>query len=172
MEKEKIANSTIYNQVRTILVQEIVVALLLSLGANLILSFRQENEARDQSLISAAQVMANAPVLMDAIDANQANTYIKRTVKSVSSIDVLAVYDATGEPIAFYDLASGSHDVSQLAPLNKDIMDNLTRMIPRCCTTAMRRPARIAVRILRFIRRMGKSAVLRWRASICAPFAR
>ena len=54
MEKEKIANSTIYNQVRTILVQGIVVALLLSLGANLILSLRQENEARDQSLISAA----------------------------------------------------------------------------------------------------------------------
>lgn len=127
MEKEKIANSTIYNQVRTILVQGIVVALLLSLGANLILSFRQENEARDQSLISAAQVMANAPVFMDTIDTNQANTYIKRTVKSVSSIDVLAVYDATGEPIAFYDLASGSHDVSQLAPLNKDIMDNLTQ---------------------------------------------
>ena len=127
MEKEKIANSTIYNQVRTILVQGIVVALLLSLGANLILSLRQENEARDQSLISAAQVTANAPVFMDAIDTDQANTYIKRTVKSVSSIDVLAVYDATGEPIAFYDLASGSHDVSQLAPLNKDIMDNLTQ---------------------------------------------
>jgi hypothetical protein len=35
MEKEKIANSTIYNQVRTILVQGIIVALLLSLGANL-----------------------------------------------------------------------------------------------------------------------------------------
>ena len=101
MEKEKIANSTIYNQVRTILVQGIVVALLLSLGANLLLSLRQENEARDQTLISAAQVTANAPVFMDAIDTNQANTYIRRTVKSVSSIDVLAVYDATGEPIAF-----------------------------------------------------------------------
>ena len=73
MEKEKIANSTIYNQVRTILVQGIVVALLLSLGANLILSLRQENEARDQSLISAAQVTANAPVFMDAIDTDQAN---------------------------------------------------------------------------------------------------
>ena len=127
MEKEKIANSTIYNQVRTILVQGIVIALLLSLGANLVLSLQQENNSRDQTLTSAAQVAANAPVLMDHIDTKQANEYIKRTVDSVSSIDVLAVYDPTGEPIAFYDLASGSHDVSQLAPLNKDIMDNLTQ---------------------------------------------
>lgn len=125
MEKEKIANSTIYNQVRTILVQGIVVALLLSLGANLVLSLRQENNSRDQTLTSAAQVAANAPVLMDHIDTKQANEYIKRTVDSVSSIDVLAVYDPTGEPIAFYDLASGSHDVSQLAPLNEEIMDSL-----------------------------------------------
>ena len=81
MEKEKIANSTIYNQVRTILVQGIVVALLLSLGANLILSFRQENEARDQSLISAAQVMANAPVFMDTIDT-------KELIESIKEIEL------------------------------------------------------------------------------------
>ena len=95
MEKEKIANSTIYNQVRTIFVQGIVVALLLSLGANLFLSLRQENSSRDQTLTSAAQVAANAPIFMDNIDTKQANTYIKRTVESVSSIDVLAVYDLT-----------------------------------------------------------------------------
>lgn len=114
--------TTLYRQVRTMLLLGIILALLLSLGASFALGLSQESRTRDQALISAAQVAANAPTLMDEFDAEQIADYSRRTVVNVSNVDVFAVYDRTGKAIAFYDLASGSDDPSELQLLSKHVM--------------------------------------------------
>ena len=117
------SQSTLYGQIRTMLLLGIILTLLLSLGASFALSLSQESRARDQALISAAQVAANAPTLMDEFDAGQIAGYSRRTVVKVSNVDVFAVYDRNGKAIAFYDLASGSDDPSALQPLSKHVMN-------------------------------------------------
>ncbi|MFQ9412175.1 MAG: PAS domain-containing protein [Evtepia gabavorous] len=100
----------------------IVIALGLSLGVSFLLNLIQESRSRDQTLSSAAQVAANTPVLMEDIHHTQATEYIRRTVRNVPSIDVFAVYDKSGAPVAFYDLASGADDPTLLTPLSENVM--------------------------------------------------
>ena len=56
---------------------------------------------------------------------NKVNEYIRRTVVNVPSIDVLAVYDTEGNPISFYDLATGSDDITRLEPLSPYIIEQI-----------------------------------------------
>lgn len=122
MAKQTTSHPDLYGQIRTMLLLGIVLALLLSLGASFALSLTQESRTRDQALISAAQVAANAPTLMEKFDANQIADYSRRTVVNVSSVDVFAVYDSSGTAIAFYDLDSGDDDPSELQPLSEYVM--------------------------------------------------
>ena len=59
---------------------------------------------------------------MEDIHHTQATEYIRRTVRNVPSIDVFAVYDKSGAPVAFYDLASGADDPTLLTPLSESVM--------------------------------------------------
>lgn len=112
--QEKNTSPKIYVQIRKMLLLGIVIALGLSLGVSFLLNLIQESRSRDQTLSSAAQVAANTPVLMEDIHHTQATEYIRRTVRNVPSIDVFAVYDKSGAPVAFYDLASGADDPGAL----------------------------------------------------------
>lgn len=125
MEQKETANSSIYNQIRTNLLIGILIALLLSLGASLYLNLNEESDSRDQTLTSAAQTAANTQLLMNMANTEEIAEYIKRTVVNVPTIDVFAVYDANGTAIAFYDLATGSQDASQLPTLSTDVSDYL-----------------------------------------------
>lgn len=114
MHKKKNTSPKIYVQIRKMLLLGIVIALGLSLGVSFLLNLIQESRSRDQTLSSAAQVAANTPVLMEDIHHTQATEYIRRTVRNVPSIEVFAVYDKSGAPVAFYDLASGADDPGAL----------------------------------------------------------
>ena len=122
MHKKKNTSPKIYVQIRKMLLLGIVIALGLSLGVSFLLNLIQESRSRDQTLSSAAQVAANTPVLMEDIHHTQATEYIRRTVRNVPSIDVFAVYDKSGAPVAFYDLASGADDPTLLTPLSESVM--------------------------------------------------
>ena len=63
------------------------------------------------------------PLLTEDLYAPETTEYIRRTVQNVPSIDVFAVYDREGTPIAFYDLATGQDDATALASLSQDIVD-------------------------------------------------
>ena len=108
MREEKKASPKIYFQVRKKLLLGIVIALLLSLGVSFLLNLIQESRSWDQTLSGAAQVVANSPSMTEGPSPDTANAYIQRTVRNVSSVDVFAIYDKDGAPIAFYDLASGA----------------------------------------------------------------
>lgn len=125
MEKKKRTGSKIYAQVRKNIVLGIVIALLLSLGASLIISLTQESTSRDQMIKTGAQIAASTPVLIENTDITKVNEYIRRTVVNVPSIDVLAVYDTEGNPISFYDLATGSDDITRLEPLSPYIIEQI-----------------------------------------------
>ena len=58
-------------------------------------------------------------------DINQARSgdYIQRAVVNVSSLDLFAVYDKDGQPVAFYDLATGSDDPALLSPLGSYVIE-------------------------------------------------
>ena len=122
MHKKKNTSPKIYVQIRKMLLLGIVIALGLSLGVSFLLNLIQESRSRDQTLSSAAQVAANTPVLMEDIHHTQATEYIRRTVRNVPSIDVFAVYDKSGAPVAFYDLASGADDPALLTSLSESVM--------------------------------------------------
>ena len=123
MQNHTNASPTIYNQVRNVLLLGIVSTLLLSLVASFLLNLMSENRSRDQTLESSAQVAANMPLLTEDLYAPETTEYIRRTVQNVPSIDVFAVYDREGTPIAFYDLATGQDDATALASLSQDIVD-------------------------------------------------
>ena len=123
MQNHKNGSSKIYNQVRNVLLLGIVISLLLSLGASFLLNLISENRSRDQTLESSAQVAANTPLLAEDISAPETTEFIRRTVQNVPTIDVFAVYDREGHPTAFYDLASGTDNADDLAPLSQDIID-------------------------------------------------
>ena len=123
MQNHTNASPTIYNQVRNVLLLGIVITLLLSLVASFLLNLMSENRSRDQTLESSAQVAANMPLLTEDLYAPETTEYIRRTVQNVPSIDVFAVYDREGTPIAFYDLATGQDDATALASLSQDIVD-------------------------------------------------
>lgn len=119
MHEEKKASPKIYFQVRKKLLLGIVIALLLSLGVSFLLNLIQESRSWDQTLSGAAQVVANSPSMTEGPSPDTANAYIQRTVRNVSSVDVFAIYDKDGAPIAFYDLASGADDPALLDPLGE-----------------------------------------------------
>ena len=117
MREGKNTSPKMYLQIRKMLLLGIVIALLLSLGVSFMLNLIQESRSWDQTLSGAAQVVANSPILMEDIHDPSATEYIQRAVRNVPSIDVSAVYDREGMPVAFYDLATGADDPSLLKPL-------------------------------------------------------
>lgn len=116
------ASAQLYGQIRHIFVICISFTLLLAFGASLWISLRQDAKVRDGALLSAVQVAAGTPLLMENTDTALLQEYVERTVVNVPSIDVFAVYDAAGMPTAFYDLDSGSADLTGIPPLSEDIL--------------------------------------------------
>lgn len=123
MQEKKQNKRTLYQQVRKMLLSGILLALLLSLGASFALNMIQEGRLREQALSSAVQMAANSPSLTADISRARAGEYIQRTVVRVSSLDILAVYDRTGQPVAFYDLATGADDPSLLPALGNHVIE-------------------------------------------------
>ena len=105
MQEKKHTKLPLYQRVRKMLLSGILLALLLSLGASFALNMIQESRTREQTLSSAVQMAANSPILMADINQARSGDYIQRAVVNVSSLDLFAVYDKDGQPVAFYDLA-------------------------------------------------------------------
>lgn len=106
MQEKKHTKLPLYQRVRKMLLSGILLALLLSLGASFALNMIQESRTREQTLSSAVQMAANSPILMADINQARSGDYIQRAVVNVSSLDLFAVYDKDGQPVAFYDLAT------------------------------------------------------------------
>ena len=125
MQEKKHGKLPLYQQVRKMLLAGILLALLLSLGASFALNMIQESRTREQTLSSAVQMAANSPILTADILQVQAGAgdYIQRTVVNVSSLDLFAVYDQEGQPVAFYDLATGADDPTLLSPLSSYVIE-------------------------------------------------
>lgn len=122
MREGKKTTPKMYLQIRKMLLLGIVITLLLSLGVSFALNLIQESRSWDQTLSGVAQVVANSPLLVEDIHHPSATEYIRRAVRNVPSIDVFAVYDREGEPVAFYDLATGADDPSLLTPLGENVI--------------------------------------------------
>ena len=114
MQEKKHTKLPLYQRVRKMLLSGILLALLLSLGASFALNMIQESRTREQTLSSAVQMAANSPILMADINQARSGDYIQRAVVNVSSLDLFAVYDKDGQPVAFYDLATGADDPALL----------------------------------------------------------
>lgn len=123
MQEKKHSKLPLYQRVRKMLLSGILLALLLSLGASFALNMIQESRTREQTLSSAVQMAANSPILMADINQARSGDYIQRAVVNVSSLDLFAVYDKDGQPVAFYDLATGSDDPALLSPLGSYVIE-------------------------------------------------
>ena len=123
MQEKKHTKLPLYQRVRKMLLSGILLALLLSLGASFALNMIQESRTREQTLSSAVQMAANSPILMADINQARSGDYIQRAVVNVSSLDLFAVYDKDGQPVAFYDLATGADDPALLSPLGSYVIE-------------------------------------------------
>ena len=119
------SSGSLHRQVRRMLVLCITIVLLVAMSVCLGIELHQEVRTRDQLLSNAAQMAADAPLLTDDIRADGVQQYLSRTVRRVSEVDMLGVYDMEGKPTAFYDLASGAGDVSVLPALRADTVSRL-----------------------------------------------
>lgn len=122
--KNSTPSQQLYGQIRRILVVCICVTLLLAFCASLWISLKQDAKVRDQVLLSAVQVAAGTSLLTEDNKAVRLQQYVEHTVREVPNIDVFAVYDADGTPIAFYDLDSQSSDLSGLSALSEDVLSH------------------------------------------------
>ena len=123
MQEKKHTKLPLYQRVRKMLLSGILLALLLSLGASFALNMIQESRTREQTLSSAVQMAANSPILMADINQARSGDYIQRAVVNVSSLDLFSVYDKDGQPVAFYDLATGADDPALLSPLGSYVIE-------------------------------------------------
>ena len=121
------SSGSLHRQVRRMLILCIAVVVLLSTSVGLGISLYQEVRTRDQLLSNAAQMAADAPLLIEDIRADNAQQYLARTVQRVSEVDMLGVYEITGQPTVFYDLVSGTGDASLLPALKADTGRRLCR---------------------------------------------
>lgn len=119
------SSGSLHRQVRRMLVQCITIVLLLAMSVCLGIELHQEVRTRDQLLSNAAQMAADAPLLIEDIRADNAQQYLARTVQRVSEVDMLGVYDIKGKPTVFYDLVSGTGDASLLPELKADTVSRL-----------------------------------------------
>ncbi len=86
------SSGSLHRQVRRMLILCIAVVLL-STSVGLGIGLYQEVRTRDQLLSNAAQMAADAPLLIEDIRADNAQQYLARTVQRVSEVDMLGVYD-------------------------------------------------------------------------------
>ena len=119
------SSGSLHRQVRRMLILCIAVVVLLSTSVGLGIGLYQEVRTRDQLLSNAAQMAADAPLLIEDIRADNAQQYLARTVQRVSEVDMLGVYDIKGKPTVFYDLVSGTGDASLLPELKADTVSRL-----------------------------------------------
>ena len=139
MQEKKHTKLPLYQRVRKMLLSGILLALLLSLGASFALNMIQESRTREQTLSSAVQMAANSPILMADINQARSGDYIQRAVVNVSSLDLFAVYDKDGQPVAFYDLATGADDPALLSPLGSYVIEWF-RTAEKSCSMTVKRP--------------------------------
>ena len=119
------SSGSLHRQVRRMLVQCITIVLLLAMSVCLGIELHQEVRTRDQLLSNAAQMAADAPLLTDTIQTDTAQQYLERTVRRVSAVDMLGIYDVQGRPLVFYDLAAGEGEASVLPTLRADTVRRL-----------------------------------------------
>lgn len=122
LKKNNTPSLQLYGQIRKILVVCICVTLLLAFCASLWISLKQDAKVRDQVLLSAVQVAAGTSLLMEDNHSERLQEYVEHTVREVPNIDVFAVYDAAGTPIAFYDLDSNSSELAGVPALSEDVL--------------------------------------------------
>ena len=79
----------------------IAVVVLLPTSVGLGIGLYQEVRTRDQLLSNAAQMAADAPLLIEDIRQITHTQYLARTVQRVSEVDMLGVYDIKGKRQCF-----------------------------------------------------------------------
>ena len=76
------SSGSLHRQVRRMLILCIAVVVLLSTSVGLGIGLYQEVRTRDQLLSNAAQMAADAPLLIEDIRADNAQQYLARTVRA------------------------------------------------------------------------------------------